>query len=152
MFDFDPKVFEFHEGARRFELGTTANAAVHAASAGLDIVLEIGVDRLRKRTSEIVTDAVERLSDAGDLLKTPDSPRERAVIGAIQMRGPPEEGEPLRPDRDEATDLKESDGRGGVALREVRIFGHGRQGDRLIDGPGHANDRGNDEEDARDLR
>ncbi|TLZ89650.1 MAG: aminotransferase class V-fold PLP-dependent enzyme [Methanobacteriota archaeon] len=89
MFDFDPKVFEFHEGARRFELGTTANAAVYAANAGLDIVLEIGVDRLRKRTSELVTDVIERLSDAGYTLKTPDSPAERAGIVAIQMRDPP---------------------------------------------------------------
>jgi len=89
MFDFDPKVFEFHEGARRFELGTTANAAVYAANAGLDIVLEIGVDRLRTRTSELVTDVVERLSDAGYLLKTPDSPAERAGIVAIQMADPP---------------------------------------------------------------
>jgi kynureninase len=89
MFDFDPKVFEFHEGARRFELGTTANAAVYAANAGLDIVLEIGVDRLRKRTSELVTDVFERLSDAGYVLKTPDSPAERAGIVAIQMRDPP---------------------------------------------------------------
>jgi len=90
MFDFDPKVFEFHDGARRFELGTTANAAVYAANAGLDIVLEIGVDRLRKRTSELVTDVIERLSDAGYVLKTPDSPAERAGIVAIQMRDPPQ--------------------------------------------------------------
>jgi len=51
MFDFDPKVFEFHEGARRFELGTTANAAVYAANAGLDIVLEIGARDGRRRAS-----------------------------------------------------------------------------------------------------
>ncbi len=89
MFDFDAKVFEFHEGARRFELGTTANAAVYAANAGLDIVLEIGVDRLRERTSELVTDVIERLSDAGYSLKTPDSPTERAGIVAIHLRDPP---------------------------------------------------------------
>jgi len=89
MFDFDPKVFEFHEGARRFELGTTANAAVYAANAGLDIVLEIGVDRLRERTSELVTDVCDRLSDAGYSLKTPTAPVDRAGIVAIQMRDPP---------------------------------------------------------------
>jgi len=89
MFDFDAKVFEFHEGARRFELGTTANAAVYAANAGLDLVLEIGVDRLRERTSELVTDVIERLSDAGYSLKTPGSSAERAGIVAIQLRDPP---------------------------------------------------------------
>jgi len=88
MFDFDAKVFEFHEGARRFELGTTANAAVYAANAGLDLILEIGVDRLRERTSELVTDVIERLSDAGYSLKTPGSSAERAGIVAIELRDP----------------------------------------------------------------
>src|SRR5436853_291829 len=37
----------------------------------------------------LVTDVVERLSDAGYTLKTPDSPAERAGIVAIQMRDPP---------------------------------------------------------------
>jgi len=88
MFDFDPRVFEFADTARRFELGTTANAAVYAASAGLDIILEIGVERLRSRTSELVTDLVDRLSDAGFLLKTPDAPEDRAGIVAVHLDDP----------------------------------------------------------------
>lgn len=88
MFDFDPKSFEFHETARRFELGTTANAAVYAANAGLDIVHEIGEARLRQRTTELVTDVTERLSDAGYTLKTPSDPDERAGIVAVLLRNP----------------------------------------------------------------
>jgi len=88
MFDFDPKVFEFREDARRFELGTTANAAVYAASAGLDIVLEIGVDRLRRRTTELVTDLIDRLTDAGYRLATPKSPEDRAGIVALRLQDP----------------------------------------------------------------
>jgi len=88
MFDFDPKVFEFHETARRFELGTTANAAVYAANAGLDIVHEVGVARLRERTTELVTDVAERLSDAGYTLMTPSDPDERAGIVAVRLRDP----------------------------------------------------------------
>lgn len=85
MFDFDPKVFEFHDTARRFELGTTANAAVYAANAGLEIVLEIGVQRLRDRTTELVTDLADRLGDIGYTLKTPSSPEERAGIVAVHL-------------------------------------------------------------------
>jgi len=88
MFDFDPKAFEFHDSARRFELGTTANAAIYAASAGLDIVLEIGVDRLRSRTSELVTDLVDRLTEAGYELKTPSTAEHRAGIVTVRMRDP----------------------------------------------------------------
>jgi kynureninase len=86
QFAFDARAFTYHEDARRFELGTTANAAVYAASAGLDIVLELGVDRLRQRTSELTTDVVERLSDAGYTLKSPSVPAERAGIVAVQLR------------------------------------------------------------------
>jgi kynureninase len=88
QFAFDAHAFTFHEDARRFELGTTANAAVYAASAGLDIVLELGVDRLRDRTSELTTDVIERLSDAGYALKSPVVPEERAAIVAVPLRDP----------------------------------------------------------------
>lgn len=88
QFAFDAHAFRFHEDARRFELGTTANAAVYAASAGLDIVLELGVDRLRRRTSELTTDIVERLSDFGYALKSPAVPEERAGIVAVHLRDP----------------------------------------------------------------
>lgn len=88
MFDFDPKAFEFHPTARRFELGTTANAAVYAANAGLDIVQEIGVHRLRERTTELVTDVIERLTHAGYAVKTPSEPEARAGIVAVPLRDP----------------------------------------------------------------
>lgn len=88
MFDFDPKTFEFHPTARRFELGTTANAAVYAANAGLDIVQEIGVPRLRDRTTELVTDVIERLRDARYAVKTPSEPEDRAGIVPVSLRDP----------------------------------------------------------------
>jgi len=86
QFEFDPKTFEFRGDARRFELGTTANAAVYAANAGLDIVLEIGVDRIRARTSELVNDLVDRAIDAGLEIKTPPNPEARA--GIVMIRRP----------------------------------------------------------------
>ncbi len=88
QFDFDPRTFEFWDDARRFELGTTANVAVYACSAGLDIVLEIGVDRIRARTTELVNDLVDRVLDAGFEIRTPADPKSRAGIVMIPMKDP----------------------------------------------------------------
>lgn len=89
QFDFDPRSFEFWPDARRFELGTTANAAVYACSAGIDIILEIGVEAIRARTTELVNDLVDRVRDAGFEIRTPAEPAARAGIVMIRMRDPP---------------------------------------------------------------
>ncbi len=88
QFDFDPHTFEFWPDARRFELGTTANAAVYACSAGIDVVLEIGVEAIRRRTTELVNDLVDRVTDAGFEPRTPTDPGARAGIVMIRMRDP----------------------------------------------------------------
>ncbi len=88
QFEFDNRTFAFHDDARRFELGTTANAAVYAASAGLDIVLDIGVDRLRARTKELVDDLADRVEDARLELKTPRESESRAGIVMIRWDDP----------------------------------------------------------------
>ena len=88
QFDFDPRSFAFWDDARRFELGTTANAAVYACSAGIDLVLEIGVERIRGRTTELVNDLVDRVTDAGFELRTPADPDARAGIVMIRMPDP----------------------------------------------------------------
>lgn len=88
QFDFDPRGFEFWDDARRFEMGTTANAAVYACSAGVDIVLEIGVDAIRRRTAALVNDLVDRVLDAGFEIRTPMDPASRAGIVMIRMSDP----------------------------------------------------------------
>jgi kynureninase len=88
QFDFDPRRFEYWDDARRFELGTTANAAVYACAAGIDLVLEIGVERIRARTTELVNDLVDRLADAKLDIRTPKDPEDRAGIVMIPMKDP----------------------------------------------------------------
>lgn len=88
QFDFDPRSFEFWDDARRFELGTTANAAVYACSAGIDIVLEIGVDAIRARTTELVNDLIDRVADAGFEIRTPTDPASRAGIVMTRLPDP----------------------------------------------------------------
>ncbi len=89
QFEFDFAAFEFWEDARRFELGTTANAAVYACSAGIEMVLEIGVGAIRRRTTEVVNDLVERLQDAGFSVRSPSDPAERVAIVMVPVRDPP---------------------------------------------------------------
>src|SRR5687768_1005974 len=60
QFGFDPGRFEYGDDARRFELGTPAVAAVYAARAGLDLVLEIGIEAIRAREVELVGDLLAR--------------------------------------------------------------------------------------------
>lgn len=88
QWEFSPQAFEFHGDARRFELGTPAMAAVYAASAGLDLVLEIGVERLRARQTELVDDLWDRADDAGLDVKTPPNPEDRAGIVMVRRNDP----------------------------------------------------------------
>ena len=89
QFAFDAEHFAYHDDARRFEVGTPAVAAVYAARAGLDLVLEIGPERIRARTQALVTDLVARLRDAGAALKLPATPSEHAGIVMLRADDPP---------------------------------------------------------------
>ena len=80
QFRFDSEQFAFWDDARRFELGTPAVAAVYAARAGLDLILEIGVSAIRARQLDLVGDLVGRARDAGLRLKLPRSLDEHAGI------------------------------------------------------------------------
>ena len=89
QFAFDAEHFAYHDDARRFEVGTPAVAAVYAARAGLDLVLEIGPERIRARTQALVADLVARLRDAGAELKLPANPSEHAGIVMLRADDPP---------------------------------------------------------------
>ncbi len=80
MFNFDAEHFAYADDARRFELGTPALAAVHAAKAGLDLLLEIGVAAVRAREVELVYDLVDRARVAGLPLKIPSNLEDHAGI------------------------------------------------------------------------
>lgn len=88
QFEFDVRRFAFHGDARRFELGTPALSAVYAAKAGLDLILEIGVERLRTRQTELVNDLADRAMDASYVVKTPSDPEARAGIVMIRAEDP----------------------------------------------------------------
>ncbi|HWG89862.1 MAG TPA: aminotransferase class V-fold PLP-dependent enzyme [Candidatus Thermoplasmatota archaeon] len=88
QFRFDNLAFSPKGDARRFELGTPSISAVYAGSAALDIVLEVGSENIRRRTTELVNDLHDRLHDAGFALKTPKRAEERAGIVMVEMPDP----------------------------------------------------------------
>ena len=88
QFRFDAEQFAFHDDARRFEVGTPALAAVYAARAGLELVLEIGVPAIQARTAELVDDLVVRLHDRGAELKLPLNRHEHAGIVMLRSDDP----------------------------------------------------------------
>ena len=88
QFAFAP-AFEYAEDARRFEGGTPSVAAVYAASAGLQMVLEIGIERLRVRQLELTADLVGRAREAGLHPRMGADPGEHAGIVTIPRQDPP---------------------------------------------------------------
>lgn len=88
QFDFRVDEFEFRGDARRFEAGTPALAAVYAASAGLEIVHEIGPPALRERTSFLTEHLIEGARRRGLALRVGPHPEERAGIVMLPLPEP----------------------------------------------------------------
>lgn len=88
QFAFDVHRFEYAEGARRFEGGTPSVAAVHAGRAGLSIVEEIGVARVRARQVELVAHLIETARAHGLAPRVPVRETDLAGIVTIPRRDP----------------------------------------------------------------
>ncbi|HSO27692.1 MAG TPA: aminotransferase class V-fold PLP-dependent enzyme, partial [Anaerolineales bacterium] len=88
QFDFDPHTIQFRADARRFEAGTPAVAAVYAATAGLQIINEIGPQQLRARTRMLNEDLVRRLQARNYTLRIPSDPERHAGITILETADP----------------------------------------------------------------
>jgi len=84
-FDFEPEQ-EYAEGAARFLTGTPNVPALYAATAGYDVIEEIGVDRIRERSIEQTTLLIELLEEAGFWVGSPRDPARRG--GTVVVRTP----------------------------------------------------------------
>lgn len=89
QFDFDPRTLRLHDDARRFEQGTPALAAVFAQTGGLEIVLEIGVERIRSVTAMLAEDLMHRAAAAGLEPRVASDPGQRSAIVPIPHADPP---------------------------------------------------------------
>jgi selenocysteine lyase/cysteine desulfurase len=90
FFAFDNSAVDWPAHAGRFALGTPAPAAIFAAAAGLDIVHEVGPDRIVARVAELTAYTVDRAAEEGWAVRTPSDPARRGGLVAVEVPGAPE--------------------------------------------------------------
>jgi kynureninase len=79
-FSFDTEHLEYHPGARRLEHGTPPAPVVFLAQGGLDVIAEVGVERIRARTGELSDHVIAGADEMGLPVRTP---RDRAARGGV---------------------------------------------------------------------
>jgi kynureninase len=84
-FAFEPEL-EPAEGAARFLTGTPNVPALHSATAGYEIVEEIGVERIRENSLRQTEYLIRLLDDAGFEVVSPREPERRG--GSVVVRTP----------------------------------------------------------------
>jgi kynureninase len=84
-FGFEPEL-EYADGAARFLTGTPNVPALYAATAGYDLIEEIGVQRIRENSVRQTQLLIELLDDAGFEVGSPRNPARRG--GTITVRTP----------------------------------------------------------------
>jgi selenocysteine lyase/cysteine desulfurase len=95
QFKFKTREFEFRGDAARVELGTPAVPTIYTANAGLDIVREIGVERICERTRFLTNDLIARARERGWTIRAPQEPDRRSSIVMIEVDHPEEVVETL---------------------------------------------------------
>ena len=85
-FDFEPEL-EYAPGVARFLTGTPNVPALYAATAGYDVIEEVGVERIRERSLVLTGLLIELLDEAGfDVV----SPRDEARRGGAVVVSTPD--------------------------------------------------------------
>ena len=136
-FAFEPEL-EYADGIARFLTGTPNVPALFVATAGYDVVEEVGVETIRRRSLDL-TGHLIRLADAarvrGDLAARPVPPRRERHGPHAGLRGRPpgarRAGDPLRlpPGRRASPRAALLQHRGGARLRR-----RADRGDRRLEG------------------
>ncbi len=85
-FNFDRSGLRLRGDAGRFETGTYALPQAWTASGGLEIILEVGVEAIRKRSQELTSYVVDKAQEAGLELLSPGHAERRG--GLVRMRVP----------------------------------------------------------------
>ncbi len=70
--------------ARRFETGTPPIPSVYAATAGVELLLEIGVERTAKHVAGLNDRLIDEVEAMGGVLATPKDPGRRGPLIAIR--------------------------------------------------------------------
>jgi kynureninase len=84
-FAFEPEL-EYASGARRYLTGTPNVPALYAATAGYDVIEEVGVERIRERSLALTQLLIDLLDDAGLEIGSPREAERRG--GTVLVRTP----------------------------------------------------------------
>jgi selenocysteine lyase/cysteine desulfurase len=85
FFAFDNRRLDWADTAQRFALGTPSPASIYAAAAGLEIVLEVGVERIRARVLELTGYLIDEAETRGFRVRTPKAAERRGGLVAIEV-------------------------------------------------------------------
>ena len=85
-FAFEPEL-EYAEGIARFLTGTPNVPALYAATAGYDVVEEVGVDAIRRRSLDLTDHLIRRADAAGFEVTSQREPSRRCASVTIRMPG-----------------------------------------------------------------
>ena len=88
QFAFDSSELRLRSDARRFEMGTPAVPTVYTARAGLELIHEVGVDRIRRRVSALTEDLLERARAEGMSVRSAPEREARSGIIMIERADP----------------------------------------------------------------
>ena len=83
-FAFEPEQ-DYAEGAARFLTGTPNVPALYAASAGYDVVEDVGIEPIRERSVEQTTLLIELLEEAGFEVGSPRDPERRGGTVVVKL-------------------------------------------------------------------
>ena len=95
-FAFDVEHLVPGKGARRFEYGTPAVAAIYAARAGLALLEEIGIPAVRERHMTLSQRLVDGARAQGWTVRCPIDARERTAIVTLEHPAPQQAVDTLR--------------------------------------------------------
>ena len=84
-FSFESGAMDYAEDAFRFLNGTPAIPALYAARSGNEIIAEIGVDQIRKKSMRQTRRLIELAEDAGFRINSPRNPAERGGTVVIDV-------------------------------------------------------------------
>ncbi len=90
QFSFESRSLQLRSDARRYELGTPAVPTIYTARAGLGLVEEVGVDRIRRRVSALTEDLIDKARVAGLSVRGASHPEQRSGIVMIEHSEPAE--------------------------------------------------------------
>src|SRR6202165_4828893 len=89
-FSFTLQELVFADDARRLETGTWAVPSHYAGLAGLELILEVGVDNIKERLRDLTDRILERCDDAGVRTFTPRERERRCGIVTLECERPEE--------------------------------------------------------------